>query len=52
MKSGGRVTKAIVRVIDILKLQPIIRLDEKNEYAGIAKNYMNGMKKMIKTTFA
>jgi fatty acid-binding protein DegV len=50
MKSGGRITSAILKVIDVWKLQPIIRLNTKNEYAGITKNYQNGIEKMIRYT--
>lgn len=49
MKSGGRITKTILHVIDILKLKPIIRFNVKNEYAGVTKNYRSGITKMIKT---
>lgn len=48
MKSGGRITNTILHAIDFLKLQPIIRLNVKNEYAGVTKNYQSGIKKMIK----
>jgi fatty acid-binding protein DegV len=46
MKSGGRVTNAILKVIDVLKLKPIIRLNIKNEYGGVTRNYQKGIKKM------
>jgi fatty acid-binding protein DegV len=48
MRSGGRVTNAILKVIDFMSVQPIIRLNTSNEYAGIAKNYFKAIPKMIK----
>lgn len=50
MKSGGRITKTILHAIDFLKMKPIIRLNVKNEYAGVTKNYKKGIVKMIKAT--
>jgi DegV family protein with EDD domain len=47
MLMGGRVTKAIVKVINFLKLKPIIKLDNKNHYAGVGKNYKTVTKKII-----
>ncbi|MDR0740005.1 MAG: DegV family EDD domain-containing protein [Mycoplasmataceae bacterium] len=49
MSSGGRVTKTIMKVINILKLKPIIQLDNKNQYGGIGKNYQSVIKKIIKS---
>jgi DegV family protein with EDD domain len=47
MTSGGRVTKTLVKVIKLLKLKPIIKLDNKNQYGGIGKNYQTITKKII-----
>ncbi|MDR1234833.1 MAG: DegV family EDD domain-containing protein [Mycoplasmataceae bacterium] len=49
MTSGGRVSKAIVKAINLFKLKPIIQLDGKNHYGGIGKNYNNIIKKIIKS---
>jgi fatty acid-binding protein DegV len=48
MKAGGRITSAILKVINTLKFKPIIRFDNKNEYAGVTRNYTSGIKKMVK----
>jgi len=47
MLSGGRVTKAIVKVIQFFKIKPIILLDGKNHYAGMGKNYQTIVDKII-----
>jgi DegV family protein with EDD domain len=47
MSSGGRVTKAIMKVINLFKLKPIIQLDNKNQYGGVGKNYQTITKKII-----
>jgi fatty acid-binding protein DegV len=45
--SGGRGSKNVLHAIKFLRLKPIIQLDNKNQYAGIATNYKNAMKKII-----
>jgi DegV family protein with EDD domain len=47
MSSGGRVTKTIMKVINLFKLKPIIKLDNKNQYGGVGKNYRTITKKII-----
>jgi DegV family protein with EDD domain len=48
MKSSGRVTSAIMKVINLFKLKPIIQLDGKNQYGGVGKNYQIITKKIIR----
>jgi fatty acid-binding protein DegV len=45
--SGGRGSKTVLHAIKFLRLKPIIQLDNKNQYAGIATNYKSAMKKII-----
>ncbi|MDR3330401.1 MAG: DegV family protein [Mycoplasmataceae bacterium] len=47
MQAGGRVTKTIMKVINLFKLKPIIQLDGKNQYGGIGRNYQVVTKKII-----
>ncbi|MDR2369300.1 MAG: DegV family protein [Mycoplasmataceae bacterium] len=47
MSSGGRITKTIMKVINLFKLKPIIHLDNKNLYGGIGKNYRTIIRKII-----
>ena len=45
--SGGRITKGILKIIQILKFKPIILFDNKNQSAGWGRNYKDIIKKII-----